>query len=269
LLTAKRREPTVRRMRETPSRPAPRFLDPRRQPKPSMRITQKAKEERFVAEYLKDLSGAAAAQRCGYKGASAQSTATQMLAKQSVQARIQAELDERIKRTEVSTDRVLRQAARQAFFDPRRLLDPVSGNPLPLAELPEDIALAIQSVKVTRDTLDGETLTETLEVKFSDRNKAVENLMRYLGMFEKDNSQQHDQLDSLFKYLEQHGASRLVAQPARPPGALAEDARIVGEDRGGRPGLAAQLVVHPGTLPPENPSSSESPEKIFFDRLMR
>lgn len=77
----------------------------------------------FVAEYLVDLNGRQAAIRAGYSPQSARQTASELLATPEVQAKVQAAMDERAKRTGISADEVLRRYWAVATADPRELIE--------------------------------------------------------------------------------------------------------------------------------------------------
>lgn len=65
------------------------------------------KQAAFVKEYLIDLNGTQAAIRAGYAAASATEQASKQLARPEIAALIQAGMDERAKRTEITADFVL------------------------------------------------------------------------------------------------------------------------------------------------------------------
>ena len=87
--------------------------------------------------------------------------------------------------------RILREEARLAFYDPRDLVDPVTGDILPLKDLPEHISRAIVSMKViqTQSLKDPDIVRTEYRYKFADKGKALERLSKYLGLYEKDNQQ--------------------------------------------------------------------------------
>ena len=91
----------------------------------------------------------------------------------------------------LSVGRVLREEARLAFYDPRDLVDPATGEILPLQRLPEHMARAIVSLKVitTQSLKDPDLVRTEYRYKFADKGKALERLSRYLGLYEKDNLQ--------------------------------------------------------------------------------
>lgn len=83
---------------------------------------------------------------------------------------------------EISVERVIKEIARLAFFDIRKLVD-ADGKPKPLQELDDDTAAAISGLEVARvgNAMIGEG--EVLKFKISDKNSALEKLGKYLQMF--------------------------------------------------------------------------------------
>ena len=65
------------------------------------------KQDTFCQEYLKDLNATQAAIRAGYSEATAQEQSSRLLSNVMVKERVQALMDERKKRTEITADYVL------------------------------------------------------------------------------------------------------------------------------------------------------------------
>lgn len=81
-----------------------------------------AREAAFVAEYLVDLNGAAAARRAGYSARTARAIAAENLTKPHIQAAIKAAMEARAERVEVSADKVLGELWAIATADPNELM---------------------------------------------------------------------------------------------------------------------------------------------------
>ena len=112
-----------------------------------------AKQERFVQEYLVDLNATQAAIRAGYSEKRADQTGYENLRKPEIQKRIQALKDKTADKLEITAERVLQERAKIAFANAKYLYDGVI-------------------------------------VRASDKNKALDALDKYLGVYEKDNQQQ-------------------------------------------------------------------------------
>lgn len=143
------------------------------------------KQQRFVAEYLIDLNGKQAAIRAGYTVRRAEVTASELLANRKVSEAVAEMMAAREKRTEITQDRVLQELARIAFFDPRKLLGP-DGAPKPINELDDDTAAALAGLDVTEEYEgsgeDRVFVGYTKKFKIADKNTALTNAMRHLGM---------------------------------------------------------------------------------------
>jgi phage terminase small subunit len=136
------------------------------------------KQERFVQEYLIDLNATQAAIRAGYSAKTANEQGTQLLAKLSNE--VSAALAEQSARANVTAERVIRELARIAFSDPRKVFrwGPNGVELLPSDELTEDEAAAVAEVSETTTKHGG-----SIKAKLHDKNKALELLGRHLGMF--------------------------------------------------------------------------------------
>jgi phage terminase small subunit len=144
------------------------------------------KQRQFCAEYIVDLNATQAAIRAGYSQRTARAIAQELLVKAEVVAKVQALMDERANRTQVTADRVITEVARLGFADLRKLFD-ANGGLLPVDQWPDDIAAAVASVEV--DELFqgyGENRIQvgyTKKVKLWDKGKALEMLGRHLKLF--------------------------------------------------------------------------------------
>ena len=142
-----------------------------------------AKQAAFVREYLVDLNAAAAARRAGYSPKTSNVIACELLAKPNIQEAIQAEMSERAKRTEITADKVLKEFAKLAFFDPRKLFDE-KGYPKDITELDDNTAAALAGLDVTQEVdPDSGTTSYTKRYKLASKQAALDSLGRHLGMF--------------------------------------------------------------------------------------
>lgn len=104
-------------------------------------------------------------------------------------------------KSEVDGARILQEAARLALVDPRQLFDE-RGRVRPPSEWPDELAACIASVK-TKPEYEGhgedrQYVGDSYEVRFWDKNAALEKLFKNKGLFEQDNKQKRgDELDSL------------------------------------------------------------------------
>lgn len=149
-------------------------------------MTLTPKQQRFVDEYLNSLNATQAAIKAGYSKKTARSVGSENLSKPDIAAAIQEAMKNRQERTFITQDRVLQELARIAFFDPRKLLDD-DGNPIPLSNLDDDTAAAVAGVDLMEEYeghgKDRVFIGYTKKFKLADKNTALSNAMRHLGMF--------------------------------------------------------------------------------------
>lgn len=169
--------------------------------------TLTAKQAAFVREYLIDLNATQAATRAGYSAKTANEQGARLLANVSVSQAVAAAMDARAQRTEITQDMVLRELARIGFGDIRKVIrwasgaivqhdeaeDEFEGQPhggalkrsrmgeganlveiIGSDELDEDAAACISEISQT---------TQGLKVKLYDKQAALVNIGRHLGMF--------------------------------------------------------------------------------------
>lgn len=153
-----------------------------------------ARFTQFAHEYMIDRNATRAAIACGYGVKNARDSGHNTLHRPEVQALIQKLEAERLDRLKMTADEVLVGLARVAKFDVRKLYDE-NGNLKPVSELDDDTALAVAGIEVEiRHERAGEdqppVMVETKKIKASDRMKALNDLGRHHGLFEKDNKQQ-------------------------------------------------------------------------------
>jgi phage terminase small subunit len=106
--------------------------------------------------------------------------AGRMLRKAHIAALIKERTQKRLDAAKLAADELILSAARVIRFDPRKLVDE-KGKPKMLHELDEATALALTSVD-----FDGNVISKVRV----DKTAAREQLMKHLGLFEKDNRQQ-------------------------------------------------------------------------------
>ena len=143
------------------------------------------KQEAFVREYLVDLNATQAAIRAGYSAKRADAIGHENLRKPEIADAVSAAMKVREKRTGITADRVLLELARIAFFDPRQLLNP-DGSPKPINELDDDTAAAVAGLDIVEQFEgtgeDRVFVGYTKKFKIADKNTALTNAMRHLGM---------------------------------------------------------------------------------------
>jgi len=146
------------------------------------------KQQRFVLEYLLDLSAARAAKRAGYSQKTASKIGWELLQLPHVAKAVTEEKAARERRTRITADRVLEQFGRAAYYDPRKLFTR-SGALKPIHEIEDDEAVGIAGIESVELTdAEGNVTGVVRKVRFIDRTAAMDKLARHLGLYEKDNT---------------------------------------------------------------------------------
>lgn len=152
-----------------------------------------ARRELFVAHYTAGQgtfgNGALSAIAAGYSPKSAKFMASSLLKEPEVAAAIAKKTAKVLDKLEVTVQRVLKERARLAFFDPRKLFNE-DGTPLPIQELDDDTAAVIAGIK-----LDGKFVgrgkarkwvTSISEYKIPEKNPNLTALEKHLGMYREE-----------------------------------------------------------------------------------
>lgn len=143
----------------------------------------------FCDEYLIDLN-ATRAYKVAYpktkKEETINSASSRMLRNVKVQEYITNKMKEREQRTEITQDMVIKELAKIAFLDIRKLYTK-NGQLKNIADIDSETAGAISSLE-TLEEYDGygedrEKIGDTQKVKLLDKTKALELLGRHLGIF--------------------------------------------------------------------------------------
>ncbi len=151
------------------------------------------KQERFVQEYLVDLNATAAAKRAGYSEKTAGEQAARLLTNVKIQLAIQEAQKLLRNRTEITQDMVIRETAKLAFFDIRKMFDK-DGKPLDISNLDDDTAAALVGLDVQDvyefNNDEKQFIGYIKKYKMADKLKALELLGKRFGTWEPQNKQQ-------------------------------------------------------------------------------
>jgi len=158
------------------------------------------KQKKFVDEYLIDLNATQAAIRAGFSAKTAEWIGPQLLGKSHVAAAIKARRDELSRKTEVTQERIILEMSRLAFMDIRSLFN-ADGSPIPIKQLSDAAAAAISGIDVVQIGNSDVGVGHVMKYKLPDKNKALENLARILGYFDKDKNKELDGVSKLTEAL--------------------------------------------------------------------
>lgn len=155
------------------------------------------KQENFCQAYVKNGGNASAAYREAYnasrmKPETVNRKASFLLSQGKIRARIAQLQKEAQRRTEVTIDKVVKEAAKVAFVDVGDLFND-DGTLRPLGEIEQDARKSIASIEKTTRSGEG-GFEESVKVKLHDKLKALDMLMRHLGGYERDNKQKQNEV---------------------------------------------------------------------------
>lgn len=147
----------------------------------------------FVEAYLATNGNSTeAAIAAGYSEKSARFKGSKLLADSNIQQQLAQRRDAAFDNLKITTERILLERARLAFFDPRKLFD-TDGKPIPIHELDDDTAAALAGLDVMEEYAgSGEErvfIGYTKKYKLADKNASLTSLEKQRGMYEKDNEQ--------------------------------------------------------------------------------
>lgn len=164
-----------------------------------MPTLKNTRQEAFAQARVAGMTIDAAYVEAGYKAN--RSNAARMNANEHIRQRIGELQDAAAEQAEMTAAQVLEEIGQIAFSDIRELFDQ-DGRLLPVDAMPENATRAIQSIKVTSKTVPGSETGElvfTTEIKFWDKNAALDRLFRHFGLHEP--AQQSDPVAALVDAL--------------------------------------------------------------------
>jgi phage terminase small subunit len=147
------------------------------------------RQSRFLAEYLQSRNATKAAIKAGYSPKTAYSQGHDLLKKPEIAAAVSASIAKALGDSQVTVDRVLREAACIAFLDPRDFYDE-DGNLRAINEMPESAARAVAGFEVEeafeRDERGKMAPSGALlrKIRFAPKTPALDLLARHLGMLQ-------------------------------------------------------------------------------------
>ena len=183
----------------------------------------RGKQERFVQEYLIDRNATAAAIRAGYSKKTARAIGAENLTKPNIAAEIEKRSKRLVSKLEITQERVREELAAIAFANGTDFAT-ITRNGLvrliPTDDLPEDKKKAIASIKEGKFGV---------EVKLSDKVKALELLGRDMGMFGGGSVPDSEQENNIFEVIDQSTREEIdtddipeIEPPAKPGHDLVE-----------------------------------------------
>lgn len=175
----------------------------------SIKAKLTARQQLFCEKYIElgFKSGGQAAIEAGYSGTNAYVSASTMLRNPNVKKYIQVRKKQMLHDIGINTYSMLHELARIAFADVRQLYNE-SGGLKNINELSADAAASIEAIETFDITnpMTGEIIGTTKRVKFNNKLKALEMLMKFRGMLDKDNQQKQPMFNEYLVSLNLGGA---------------------------------------------------------------
>ena len=148
-------------------------------------------QDNFAAIYVANGGNAAEAARlAGYKPGMA---TTRLLASPAIQKKIAKLAEASARKYALTVDLAAANIFREMTFDPARLFN-ADGAPKKIDELDADTRLALSAVEV-------DPATGAVSYKWASKSSARGDLMKHLGMFERDNNQKSESLSLLIRMV--------------------------------------------------------------------
>lgn len=141
----------------------------------------------FAREYVIDLNATRAAIAAGYSETSARESGCELLAKSSVQAKINELLSKRASKLDISAEKVLEGLRKLAFFDHRKFFRE-DGSLIPINELDEETSSTIEGFEI-EEAYDhfgkgqAKPVGTIKKYKIASRGQNLERLGRHLKLF--------------------------------------------------------------------------------------
>ena len=148
-------------------------------------------QDNFAAAYVANGGNAVEAARlAGYKPGMA---TTRLLASPAIQKKIARLAEASARKYALTVDLAAANIFREMTFDPARLFN-ADGTPKKIDELDADTRLALSAVEI-------DPATGAISYKWASKSSARGDLMKHLGMFERDNSQKSESLSLLIRMV--------------------------------------------------------------------
>lgn len=150
------------------------------------RVGPRQRRTRFIKEYLVEHNATKSAIAAGYSEKTAGAAGARLLKDVKVREAIEAENDKVNQKLEINVERVKKELARLAFYDPRKFFKD-DGSLIPISELDDDTAMALAGMDVN-ELFDGageerSHVGYSKKVKLVDKLDALVALGRHLKMF--------------------------------------------------------------------------------------
>lgn len=150
----------------------------------------------FVGHYLTTMNAAEAARRSGFSHKDAARQGHALLRNPKVIKLLHEQQKSLLAKIEVTQERVWREIALIAFLDPADIFDKL-GELKPVPDIPEDVRRCIAGYKVKKTTFGEDGSSDERELKFANKDAALDKLMRLTGLVKQDEKAKEDLADAI------------------------------------------------------------------------
>lgn len=164
----------------------------------------------FAEAYIANGGNASeAAKSAGYSAKTAGAAGCRLLKDVEVKSILDARQTALANKYELTAEAIIRSIAQEIHFDPAKLFNE-DGSIKAISEMDEDTRMALVSIE-TVQMGDPDAPAYIKKIKWAGKDRAREQAMKHLGMFERDNKQKSDPVESLLTFFMERtgGASRL------------------------------------------------------------
>lgn len=168
--------------------PVAKKVAPKKAKAGTSKVATAERKNAFVESYIANGGNAtAAAVTAGYSAKTAGSQGQRLLKDVEISTRIADRAKSVANKYELTTELAARSIVQELRFDPAKLYDK-DGQLKPITDLDEDTRMALSSIEFEQHG-NTEAPVYVRKVKWAARATAREQLMKHLGMFERDNLQ--------------------------------------------------------------------------------
>jgi phage terminase small subunit len=158
------------------------------------------RRKKFIEAYIANGgNGTEAVKTAGYTHKTARQQASRLLSDANIKAQLSERAKETARKYELTTDLAVRSIYQEITFDPAKLYRE-DGSLRDITELDEDTRMALTAVEF--EQIGKREPVMVRKVKWAARHQAREQLMKHLGMFERDNEQKTKGLAELLKAVD-------------------------------------------------------------------
>ena len=164
----------------------------------------------FAEAYIANGGNASeAAKSAGYSEKTAYSAGHRLLRDVEVREILDSRQSALANKYELTSEAIIKSIAQELHFDPANLFN-ADGSVKSITDMDADTRMALVSIE-TLQMGDPESPAIIRKIKWAGKDKAREQAMKHLGMFERDNKQKSDPVVSLLEFLMERtgGSSRL------------------------------------------------------------